>query len=422
MLHKKIIAALLLAVPSLAFAGQFSGSVTVAPGQAATINFQFAGDGATDNADVRLDYNNTHFTISNPVGASAGDTCQIVSATRIRVVPRDGAGTPLPSTPTTYCSFTVTANAMAAEGTYDFTVATISCTDPKGPVTPCTLAAGSAVTIQNTPVPRTLSYDPAAGSTITFAAGMTPGAAAPGQTIQVTANGNSGTATLSGCAITGAGASAFSVAPTSLTFNDMNPGPANLNLGCTYPTSNATATLTCTEVDGDTAAPGAARTWNLSCPAPNVAPTVTSATPSPVTVSAATQGTQGTATIDLVAANGSGAGSTAVSCTSTGNVLIAASPGTPAGQGPVAFNVVGTAQPTDIRVGVVLTANAQAPAGTVTCTVSGQPDIVVAVNAPAGTVFVPPQFIPSTSTWSTLALLGLLGLFGMLAVGFRRNG
>ena len=238
----------------------------------------------------------------------------------------------------------------------------------------------------------------------------------------VTANGNSGTATLTGCAISGAGAAAFSVNPTSLTFNDGSPGPSNLVVGCSYPTSNATATLSCTETDGDTAAPGAARTWNLSCPAPDVAPTVTSPTASPLSVSAGIVGAQGTALIDLSATGGSGAGSTAVSCTSTGAVLIAAAPATPAGQGPVTFNVVGTAQPSDIRVGVPLTTAAQPNAGTVTCTVAGQPDIVIAVSAPAGTTVVPPQFIPSSSTWSAIALLSLLGVFGLLAVGFRRQG
>jgi hypothetical protein len=267
-------------------------------------------------------------------------------------------------------------------------------------------------------VPRTLSYNPTAGSTIAFAAGMTPGAAAPGATIDATATGTTGNASLSNCAISGAGAAAFSVSPTSLTFNSSTT--QSLNLGCTYPTSNATATLTCSETDADST--NASRTWNLSCPAPNVAPTVTSATASPLALPGGIAGTQSLGTIDLTAAGGSGAGSTAVSCTSTGNVQIAAAPGTPSTQGPVAFNVVGTAQPTDIRVGVNLTTTSQPAAGTVTCTVAGQADIVINVSAPAGTTVVPPTFIPSSSTGSTLALLGLLGLFGMLAVGFRRNG
>ncbi|MFA7442579.1 MAG: hypothetical protein WCZ65_04340 [Lysobacteraceae bacterium] len=275
-------------------------------------------------------------------------------------------------------------------------------------------------TTSNAPAPYVLNYAPPAGSTVTFTAGAAPGTAAPDEMIAVTASGNTGTASLTGCAISGAGASAFSVSPTSLTFNAAVT--QNLTVGCSYPTSNATATLSCTETDGDTAAPGAARTWNLNCPAPAVAPTVTSPTASPLSVSAGIVGAQGTALIDLSATGGSGTGSTAVSCTSTGTVLIAAAPAAPAGQGPVTFNVVGTAQPSDIRVGVPLTAAAQPNAGTVTCTVAGQPDIVIAVSAPAGTTVVPPQFIPSSSTWSAIALLSLLGVFGLLAVGFRRQG
>ncbi len=89
--------------------------------------------------------------------------------------------------------------------------------------------------------------------------------------------------------------------------------------------------------------------------------------------------------------------------------------------GPVMQTVTGTNQPIDVRVGVVLTTAAQSPAGTVTCTVAGQPNIVITVNAPAGTTVVPPTFIPSSSTWSTIALLSLLGVFGLLAVAFRRQ-
>jgi hypothetical protein len=278
-------------------------------------------------------------------------------------------------------------------------------------------------TTSNAPIARTLSYNPTAGSTVNFAAGGPPGSAAPDQTITVTANGNTGTATLSGCAISGAGASSFDLSPTSLTFNDGNPGPGALTLGCTYPTSTASATLTCTETDGDTVAPGAARTFNLSCPAPTVNPTIASApaSGSTINVSGGIAGTQGVGLVDFSASGGSGAGSTAISCTSTGNVQIANSPATPSGQGPVNQTVTGTNAPIDLRVGVQLTTNAQSPAGTVTCTAAGQADFTFNVNAPAGTTVVPPTFIPSSSTWSTIALLSLLGVFGLLAVGFRRQ-
>ncbi|MGQ0800467.1 MAG: hypothetical protein ACT4NL_10190 [Pseudomarimonas sp.] len=286
-------------------------------------------------------------------------------------------------------------------------------------VMPCTVAANSGVTVANQPVPRTLSYNPTAGTTITFAAGVTPGTAAPTQNIAVTATGTAGNASLTGCAITGTGASSFNVNAAGVTFTGTS-GSQNLAVGCTYPTVNASATLTCTEIDGDTVSPGQPRAWPLSCPAPNVNPTVTSPTPTAITVGGGLVGTQSGGTIDLSAAGGSGAGSTQVSCTSTGTVQIAASPATPSGTGPVVQNVT-TGQPTDIRFGVLLTANAQAPAGTVVCTVAGQPTLTFTIGAPAGTTSIPPTFIPSSSTWSTLALLSLLGVFGLLAVAFRRQ-
>jgi hypothetical protein len=280
------------------------------------------------------------------------------------------------------------------------------------------VAIDGTITVSDIPVPRTLSYDPVTGSLITFAAGAAPGTPAPGQTITVTAAGNEGTATLTACSAP----APFNVSPTSLSFADATPGPFNLTVGCSYPTSNATGTLTCTQTNAGAAATQVS--WNLSCPAPNVGPTISAvpASGSNVAVSAGSVGTQGQATIDLQAAGGSGGGSTDISCTSTGNVLIAAAPGTPAGQGPVAQTVTGTAQPTDLRVGVVLTAASQPAAGTITCTVSGQADLTWTVSAPAGSTFTPPEVIPSASTWSKIALFGLLGIFGLMAVGFRRQG
>ncbi|HUP25985.1 MAG TPA: hypothetical protein VNB06_23995, partial [Thermoanaerobaculia bacterium] len=231
-----------------------------------------------------------------------------------------------------------------------------------------TLTDTGDVTVSAPPTNRTLSYNPTTGTTIAFAAGVTAGTAAPNQTIVVTATGDTGTATLTGCATTGP-AGVFSVAPTDLTFGDADPNPQNLTVGCTYPTTNATGTLTCSQTNAGGTATNVS--WPLSCPAPNANPTIASnpASGSTFSVGGASVGSQGTATIDLSATGGSGAGTTTISCTSTGNVLIAAAPGTPAGQGPVAQTVTGANQPTDLSVGVVLTTAAQTPAGTITCTV-----------------------------------------------------
>lgn len=269
------------------------------------------------------------------------------------------------------------------------------------------------------PVPLTLSYNPADGTTITFAAGMTPGTAAPNQTIQVTATGTTGSASLNNCAISGAGASAFSVSPNSLSFSA--DGSQNLTVGCTYPTSNASATLTCSETDADST--NASRSWPLSCSAPNVAPTIASnpASGATVSVGGVSAGQQATTIIDLSATGGSGSGSASIACSSTGSVQISFG-GTPSGT-TASQTVNGTAQPTDLVVGVVLTPGAQNPAGTVTCEVAdgaGSRTFNYTVNALPGVV--PPSVIPASSLWSQLALIGLfLGLGGLILVG-RRNG
>jgi len=424
---KKLLALAVLGfLPFAAHAGSFSAAATGAPGASVTLTVAFTGDGSSTEAQTDFQFSNTNVTISAPVIAATGAICQIISPTRIRTISPSGpnAGNdPIPTGPTSICTFTAAIGGAAPEGLIPFTAqaGTSLCFDVgANPVMPCTVAANSGVTVANQPIPRTLSYNPAVGSTITFAAGATPGTSAPSQNIAVTAAGTSGSATLTGCAITGTGAASFSVAPTSLTFNTSIS--QNLVVGCTYPVANAAATLTCTETDGDTVAPGAARAFQLACPAPTVNPTITAnpASGSTITVSGGLAATQGLSLIDLSATGGSGAGTTAISCTSTGNVQISASPATPSGQGPVVQNVT-TGQPTDIRVGVQLTANAQSPAGTITCTVAGQANLTYTVNSPAGVTTVPPTFIPSSSTWSALALLSLLGVFGLLAVAFRRQ-
>lgn len=420
MQNKKLLAAALVAMmPFAASAGVYTAQVSGAPGATVTLNVSFTGDGATAETQTDLTFSNANITISNPQILNGATNCLVINPTTLRIIPPSGGSNPLPAGPTNYCSFSVAIAPAAPEALIPFTAVGIECTNAMAGSEPCTLAAGSGVNVVNTPVPRTLSYNPTAGSNIAFAAGATPGTPAPAQQIAVTAAGTTGTATLSGCAISGAGASSFSVTPSSLSFPSSNT--QNLNLGCTYPTSNATATLTCTETNAGGSP--TARAWNLSCPAPSVNPTITSvpASGTPLTVSGGIAGTQGLALIDLSATGGSGAGSTAISCTSTGTVQVANAPGTPSGPGPAAQTVTGTNQPLDIRVGVQLGATAQSPAGTVTCTVAGQANLVFDVNAPAGTTVVPPQFIPSSSTWSTIALLSLLGVFGLLAVGFRRQ-
>lgn len=270
------------------------------------------------------------------------------------------------------------------------------------------------------PVPRTLSYAPAAGSLITFPAGVTPGTAATDQVITVTATGTAGNATLSGCAISGAGAAAFDVDPTSLSFTTSTSLP--LNVGCTYPTADASAVLTCSETDGDSTA--AARTWNLSCPAPNANPAVAEspATGTPISVGGAPAGDFGVALLSFLASGGSGTGSATINCSSTGSVELALGGATPSGQ-TANQSVTGAQQPQQVRIGVVLNLAGQPAAGDVSCSITdaaGTRVVSYAISAPAGSVG--PEFIPASSLWSQFALIALfLGLGGLMLV-VRRNG
>jgi hypothetical protein len=291
-------------------------------------------------------------------------------------------------------------------------------------------------TVSGPPVPRTLSYSPAVGSTIAFANGVFAGDSAPAQQVSVTATGNTGPASLSDCSISGDGAPGFSVTPTQLDLTSSSP--QSLTLGCTYATVAATATLSCVEIDSDTLAPGEARLFGLSCPAalpvPDIEPLIGSVpfSGSTIVTAGVSVGAIGTARIDLTASGGSGAGSVEIDCTASGGVQLAAFPAFPSGQGPVSQTVTGNAQPIDIRVGVVQTSAEQVPAGEVTCTVSGQPDIVITVNAPVpgiGPIISPPppsspptpaRPIPAATLEWLITVAMMLGLTGLLAIGSRR--
>jgi hypothetical protein len=402
--------------PTNATAPVAGGGTTPTP-----IAIQLAGDGATVGFQAQVAYDTAALDVT--VAGANGGACANNDATGIVTVQyTDPTLNPLSATATTYCNMTFTVAASAAGTVYNLTLQNALFGNNLGAPSPGphTINSGT-ITVTAVAAPLTLSYSPAAGSTVTFAGGAV-GAAAPAQLITATATGNTGTASLTGCAITGTGASAFSVAPTSLNF--AAAGSADLSVGCTYQAGAATATLTCSETDADSTA--VARTWNLSCPAGTVTPvnpTIGSvpASGSTITVSGGPVGTQGSFLLDLTATGGAGTGSRDISCTSTGTVRIALTPTNPTTTGPINQTVTGAAQPTDLRIGVTLTNAGQVPAGTVTCTVSGQADLVYTINAPAGSTFTPPEVIPSASTWSKIALFSLLGLFGMMAVGFRRS-
>lgn len=310
-----------------------------------------------------------------------------------------------------YCTGIETAGTTGCSAIFDTSGTRVDAPDPS----PVTVAGTIEVLVS---ADRALSFAPNFGTTITFPAGATPGSAAPAQTITVTASGNQGTATLTGCTT----AAPFSVTPSSLTFNDATPGPFDLSVGCSYPTANATGTLTCTQTDQGGAP--TQRTWDLSCPAPNAAPTVTvsPADGSPIAVGSAAPNEFGTAGITFTATGGSGNSPFSINCSSTGAVQLAL--GGAAFTGQTANQALTGAQaPQQVRVGVQLTNNAQPAAGTVSCDITdaGGPRTVT-YNVSAGAGISVPLFVPASSLWSQLALIALfLGLGGVVLV-LRRNG
>ncbi len=544
-----------LAAPEI-LAGEYTATATAPPGGVTTLDVSFAGDGRTVETEVSLTFNNAFVSISNPVEAN-NSICLLVNPTRLRIIPPSGGNTPLPAATTTYCRFRVTVAGTAPQGLIALAPADVLCFNADANAEPCSLASGAGITVAGEPVPppppvplnlsyqplagtliafvdgqapntpapprtvavtangglgegsaslsactltgsgadrfsvlpngldfstagtqsvsigcnypsadalatltcteidadspapgvprafnlrcpaapptfpRRLSYQPQVGTLITFAEGQVPNTPAPPRPIDVHAVGSSGTASVSDCTLSGSGADRFSVSPTSLDFP--SPNAQSLSIGCNYLSADALATLTCTEIDGDTPAPGAPRAFNLRCPAappPTRNPVISSTPASGATISAsaALLGLMGLTTINLIASDATADGSATISCSSSGEVQLAAVPATPSGQGPINQTVLGNAQPTSIRVGVILTDSAQSPAGTITCAVSGQNSLSFTVTAPRfgsiGPIISPPPPspglpraplpIPTLSLVWLLALAGLLGLWGLL--------
>ncbi|MCK7593824.1 hypothetical protein [Pseudomarimonas salicorniae] len=286
---------------------------------------------------------------------------------------------------------------------------------------PATPVANDGTVTVTVSANRTLSFAPPAGTTIAFG----PGAVGSTDTevIAVTSSGNQGTATVTGCGISGPGASSYSVTPTSLTFNGSNPTTQNLNVTCTIPASDASGTLTCTQTDaGGTPTQ---RQWPLTCaPAPATPDVSASPAGGAVSVGGGSVGSTASGSVVFTATGGAGSGSATISCTRTSGTLTLAftggTPGTTANQ-----TVTGSADPLDLSFFATLTDAAQPSVGAFSCVITdagGSETLNFTASAPAGSTFTPPAVIPASSLWSQLALIGLfLGLGGLVLV-VRRNG
>ncbi len=121
------------------------------------------------------------------------------------------------------------------------------------------------ITDATTSASPAMSYSPTAGSIITLTGGnFRVGTAS----IAVSGAGafGSGQTTLSNCAVTGSGGSAFttSLVPSNGLYNTSNTS-GSIGLSCARPKVTAIVSLSCNETPGTT--PGPIRTWTLVCPA-----------------------------------------------------------------------------------------------------------------------------------------------------------
>lgn len=403
MFNKRLLALCLTAAgfSATASAGTFDATTSGQPGETVALQVTFAGDGATTNADLILDYDNTHIDITvdaaNVDGPTGNEICQRVSATRIRIVSPDGGATPLPNAATLTCEFQVEIDAGAPFGLIPFTVNLIDCADRDGNNTVCTLSATSGVDVVDGPQPPTLV--PPASGTITFAGGTV--GTQPTSNIQFSiTGGDPGESVDLTCDTPSAGFTIVSGAPQTIT-----TGGTVEPIVVRAPALAATAQIGMVTCGGST--------FSLEAPAgtPVVGPTLTPPATTSVTTTPALVGQTGRVNILFSAAGGDAGQSSTLTCS-----VLTGAPTVSIISGGNQTITTGT-QPEPVVIGVTMSASAQPNVGTVDCN-----GTVFTISAPAGTVFVEPEFIPASSLWSQLALIALFASLGGLMLAFRRNG
>jgi hypothetical protein len=417
--------AVALALSPAAFAQSFTASNTTAVintvDHVATITLN-TGGAAASGVELTVTYDNANIAL--PAAAAPHPEITVSTAdlscgvSTVGTIICGGFAGAWPATSTVQIRFDVGGTAVPAPGS-PITIAG-RFLDTNGDPIVTTLANGS-VTIITAPPDVTLSYAPAAGSTIAFPAGVA--LTTSNSSITVTGGGTVGSGTVTSCGITGAGAGAFGAPPTNITVAAGATG--TLPLSCTLPNSGgaATATLTCTETDSDTPAPGAQRSWTLNCPqgTPVPGPGYSSAPPAGTTLNCDGAPGSATQTTFNVTNNGNpGAGSELTfACTAAGAGFSIISGGTTTAPGLA----VGASQV--VTVGCTAAAEgAPANTGTVTCTTNAGTTATYPLSAVGVTVPAPlprAAIVPAGSTWSYAALIALLAGFGIALVGFRRN-
>ncbi len=222
-------------------------------------------------------------TVNFTGGTTVGTTGSGSIAVALDVPAGSGSGTT--ATTTTTCTsptapFTGFGQTVTATGSGAITGAPLSGSCTLGPsvetqTLTCSQNSGGVVTTLSwtlscpvgtaVPVAPTLAYSPTEAAGVSFPAG---GAGVANATISIAASGAvaTGQTVLSGCAISGAGASAYGAVTTTPANGIFNVATTSgsIDLSCTRGATAATASLSCNE----TATPGAVtvRTWALTCP------------------------------------------------------------------------------------------------------------------------------------------------------------
>lgn len=414
-----LLAASLLA-PS-AFAQSISASNTTAVintnNHVVTITLNPAA-ATVDGIEVTVGFNASHLTLpaaSAIVSSASQITCAVTSPT----VTCSGFGIPA-GVQTLQIPVNIGGTAVPAPGSL-VTVTGTYREPTNGDAVPTTLNNGSVTIIEAQP-DTNLGYNPAPGSTVTFPAGVA--LTTQNASIGITTTGTVGAGTISNCGITGTGAASFGPPPAgTISVNGGSTG--TIPLTCTLPNSGgaATATLTCTETDADTPAPGAARSWTLSCPQGTPVPGPGfGASPAPNTPATAINcsgqaGTSVTRQITITNNGNPGAGS-ALDFTCTGGGIVSITSG-----GSATGLAVGASQP--VNVSCAVPADGVTSTGTVSCTSNAPGGPFVFNYSSTGSTLPPPvarpAVVPASSTWSQIALIALLAGLGLAFVGFRRG-
>ncbi len=379
--------------------------VNIPVGGSITFQVLFAGAG-TDESGFWFDFDTTDLTVSNAQVLVSGSLCQINTAgSVIRVTPPSGAGTPLPTTPTAYCSFQIAASPTATVGNRPITVDLLECEGSTSDPT-CTNTGTIAVVLEG---PPTITFNTAAIALPGGAYGATVSAPVPASIANGGGNNPANTASFSCTATAG-----FTVAPTSGgPFQNGASLPAitvSATLGAAV--QNGTVNCTATNTSGSSvpfaipvSAPAGAQTL------PNLASSPASG--STITLPAGLPGSTVSSNITITPSGGVGVTPATVTCSAVAPVTV-----NPTTQ--MSF-LPGTTTPQNVAVQCLLLEDVEQN-GTVTCTgASGAGQFTWNYNVVCPAGVNTPAIVPATSAWSKFALIALFAGLGLLMVGFRRQ-